>query len=237
MTTLSTMLWRDAGEPGRQPCVIGACYVCGAESDHTVPLRHGMSDSFTAHDQCADLASDRVCAACAWVMGGRSSKALHTWRLYSVLWREDGAVPERAHLAAPDGGPRAWCGNRGDLRPMLRALLAPPPCAWSVSFAVSGQLQVVPFAPVVAAEGVPVVQFERLRVDCSDVLRLMPHVAALRGLGMSSEEITAGRPSIATAMKLGAARAHMDALRTYQGAPLVQMLAWALKCEHAEEFL
>jgi len=236
--TLSGRLWLDAGRP-KPPGAggPGVCYVCGWEAPATLPRRKALSDVFTAHDQCAATGSDRVCAGCAWTMGGRSSATLHTWRLYCVLWREDGAVPDRIHPAAPDGGTRAWCANRSDLRPLLRCLLAPPPCAWSASFAVSGQAQCVPFAPLVPAGGRPRVLVERSVLDVAEAPVLLPHVAALRAAGVDADTITSGRLDAGACMRLGAAaRRHLDALRTHRGDPLVYLLAWALKRDHAEEF-
>ena len=237
--SLPVLLWRDAGcsaVVGAQD-VAGSCLYCGATSTTTLSAARAVPASFTAYDQCKAPGSSRLCAACAWTAGGRSSATRHTWRLYSVLWREDGDVPPRQHPKAPDGGPRSVALNRSDMRPILDVILRQPSCAWAASIAESGQLQCIPFCPVVPAGGAPRVLFERDVLDVSAAPAVMPHVAALRAMGVSAEEITGGAPSAAACMRIGAeGRRHLDALRDRRGDRLVHLLAWALKRDHAEGY-
>lgn len=233
--SLSQILWSagggaahaDVGEPSR-------CYVCGALSGTTVPLRRGLAGTFTAHDQCHG-SGDRVCAACVWVMSGRSSKERHTWRLYSVLWREDGNVPDIMHPRAPHA-PGAWCGNRKDLRPLVWTLLRPPECEWACSFAESSKLQCIPFCPINEQSAAPRVLFERDIVDVADAPRLVGPIARLRALGVSPAEICGGvTPRTAARVGTGVRRC-FDELRPVSGSRIVALLAWAINKKHAEEF-
>lgn len=242
-TSATQLLWEAAGRPPapKGAVIEGAaetpCYLCGAPALQPVPLVPGLAPTFGDHDRCQAPWSPVVCSACAWATAGRPPATL---RLWSVAYRSDAAAPPSAD-GAPLQHPAVWCGNKADLSPALRLLLDPPETGtWFVALADSGQIHVVPFAPVnIGGARTWAVLWERLRVDgdASKMRHLLWLAERLYLAGFSKEEILSGEPKLGKVLlrhqrlwrEVGAL------LQRWRGGALLQLAVWLMRREPRDD--
>lgn len=197
MKSASQLIYEDAGSPDvkGKPCN-KPCAVCGGYGETGLPIET-LPGTFTAYDQMLSPDSDIVCSACVWAMSGRPPDTL---RLWSFVYRETG---EHIESPRPKGiGPRTWAGNKADMSPVRKILLDPPEGAYAVTLADSGQIHVLPFAPVSVGREWSV-QLDRHRIDGrpEQLKHLLFHSASLLLAGFGREEVEKGVPNTHNYMK------------------------------------
>lgn len=236
MISLSQHVWRATGAPplpGQRDAA--PCCVCGGDGAPVVDADGQLSDSFSAHRDMASISSRGLCVACAHAMAGKPPA---TWRLWSVLWREDGVSESRA--GAPWSGLGLTLTNRAQTRMLLTTLLHPPACAWGMALADSGQIHVMPLAPLNLA-GVRAwhVRLERNNVRCApDGFRMLVHAcASLVAAGFTRTEVEALEPHSSSLVKYGAHvwRQHAAVLRSVVRSPLMDLALFMVRKEEAAD--
>lgn len=156
------------GPPDAQP---GHCWLCGVQAGRTYPRSRYRKPTFSDDDHAASPDSDRLCPACAWCLD-----AYKRLRSRAIVVTADQAV----------------LMTRGEIKPHL---LAPPDPPFAILIPTSFQLHLFYRARMAYDRGRFPVQFERqtLTIDRAAFAGLLGHVEALRALGHTVGEITAGQ--------------------------------------------
>lgn len=221
------LLWLAAGRPNPRRDVVaasGECYWCATRIvDEACHVADVISDSFTDQDQALVRHSPWLCPGCAWAMTGRPPDTL---RLWTVVYREDGAPFPSAHPASKDLGPRIHLQNKADPSGARAILLVPPVGRWICSVADSGQIHTLPFAPVNDGASRYGVRFERATIwtTPAEYRRIDDAIRELLAAGFSKEDI-ARRPAPyrLTGATIEIWRRIDPTLAPYRGGPLLDL--------------
>ena len=204
--TVSRLLWADAGSPAptkRTEATTAPCYLCGEPCGQGVARRDALGPGFTDHDRAARRESGHVCAACVWLLGG---KPPDTFRLWSVVYREDRpAAPSNPKATYPHG-PHTHCTSKSDVSEIVDVLLDPPASTWVCAVADSGQIHILPWSTINVGD-VWSVLYERQRVDSDSetFATVLYHVTSLLAAGYIREDIETLDPHPSKLVKHGSA--------------------------------
>ena len=234
--TLAQEVWRAAGLPPPAEATHaapGTCGVCGGSMGPFAPMATALSDSFSAHRDMSSISSEHACAACLQTMTGKPPA---TWRLWSVLWREDGLAESRE--GAPWSGRGLSLTNRAQTGLLLETLIKPPPCRWGMSLADSGQIHVLQFAPINHGGAVAwTVRLERnnIRARSADFRRYVHAAASLISAGFSRTEVENLTPNAGTLTKAGPPvwREHSTTLRPIVRSPTMDLALFMIRKDDA----
>lgn len=242
MRLAPALLWRAAGcpDPRRSTsAAVGMCYWCASSIDGPA-CRVGdvITDSFTDQDQAFARGSPLLCVACSWAMTGRPPDTLRMW---SLAYREDGAAMPPHHEACTviPALPNVTAQNKADPS-VFRGMLRSPPAAgqWFVSIADSGQVHVLPFAPVNSGKGRYGVRFERNTVWAypDEYVRLDDAFGALMTAGFSKGEIESGEPYVSRISVAGDAWArHFPTIRPYVNSGLLGLVSFLIRKDKSDD--
>lgn len=187
------------------------CLVCGQEYPTGSPSKYALSKTDTDHYRFAAPWSEMVCSACTWCSEGKPPDTLRMW---SILYREDGALENpglfRDYIiekqeakdktysvsALIECEDQLHLVNRADISPIVKTLIDPPDGRWFACVADSGHIHLVRFCQVNAGLGRWTIVFERQEVSAEpqDFARVLWHVASLRQAGFHTEDILTGEP-------------------------------------------
>jgi hypothetical protein len=202
-----------------------SCSICGAACDGAaVRSKVAIKSSFSDHRDLRLPASEWCCCACTWSMEG---KPPDTFRMWSVVWREDQKTPVGAgpsHWQAPG----LYLTNKGDTSELLSMLLDPPRCRWAMAVADSGKIHTMVFAPINLAGSTHLaVRHERNDVRClsSEFSEIHTHVEALLRAGYAKRDVLGGNPQPSSLLKRGIDvwRHHGLLLRRWSSSPLLAL--------------
>lgn len=241
-------IWRDAGEPEMPKCTEELneydrrqCALCGDYAVFTrkaAPLRDALGAGFTDWDKLSAPHSDIVCQACVFAMG---SKPPETFRLWSVLWREDWPeAPPSNEKFAYQKGPHTCVTTKADMGPVVETLLFPPRdgMRWSCSIADSGQIHTLPFATVNWGDAPWTVRFERedVRSTSEDFAEILYHAMSLLCAGFIREDVLSLEPHPSKLVKHGIDvwRSHAEPLRRWRRSAHLALAVTLAKREEYE---
>lgn len=212
-----------------------ACAVCGGVGTVGTPFNDGISDSFSAHRDMAIQGGENICGACLWAMTG---KPPDTFRMWSVLWRDDGDLPP-SRPGAPWSAAGMHLNNKGDLSAFRSVLIDPPACAWGMAVADSGQIHTLPFARLNAPRCRRwSIRLERNHVtENPSVFRGVVHaVASLIVAGFAKADILSGQPSIHALARGGAAAwlEHSQIVTRVANSPVLELACTVVRKEEAD---
>lgn len=218
MTTVSQLLWTDAGSPEVQKEAVecdATCAMCALTVPRGVPVRDAFGPGFTDWDKLPAPSAPVVCVACVWMMGRTPPFTLRTW---TVLYRDDWTAPPNNAKAQYHVGPRTWLTTKADMSGVVETLLAPPSVPWVLAVADSGQLHTLPFCRINTG-GEWVVRFERedVRSTPRAFAEVLYHATSLLVAGFIREDIYSLAPHPSKLAKHGLAkwREHAEPLRRY----------------------
>ncbi len=231
--TPATLLWIDAGKPlptkASWQCD-ARCYLCGEVSPTGtgVRVRDALGPGFTDHDQARCPSSGHVCVPCVYILGG---KPPDTFRLWSVVYREDRlAAPSNPKATYPHG-PHTHCTSKADVSEIVDILIDPPEGQWLCAVADSGQIHILPWSVVNAGSDAWTVRFERLAITSTpaEFAGVIYHVCALLAAGYIRDDIETLKPHPSKIVKYGIDiwRAHASPLEQWRRSGL-RALAIAL---------
>lgn len=224
---VSRVLWHDAGCPGVSKASAPSelpCYLCGGRDVPGVRLRDALGPNFTDHDKATCPASDHVCVACVWLLGG---KPPDTFRLWSVVYREDREARPSNPKATYHHGPHTHCTSKSDISEILEVLLEPPDAPWICTVAESGQIHLLPFARVNYGREEWCVRYEREDVISTPeaFASVLHHVTSLLSAGYIRDDLVALDPHPSKLAKYGLEtwRRHAEPLRKWRRSPLMAL--------------
>ena len=227
MTAASAILHADAGSLGISKATVPCdtdCAFCGAKITEGVRAKDAFGPGFTDWDKLARPGSAFVCVPCVWLMGGQPP---NTFRLWSILYREDWTAPPSNPKAAYPHGPKTWCTSKGDMSRVIETLLDPPECPWIVSIADSGQIHTVPFATVNNGRDGWVIRYEREDVASHprEFATVLHHAVSLLAGGFIREDLATLAPHPSKLVKHGVDlwRRHAEPLKPYRRSPLLAL--------------
>jgi len=236
MRLACNLLWRAAGRPDPRRKTFaaqGQCYWCADRIDgQACKVDDVITDSFTDQDQAFARSSQWLCIACAWAMTGRPPDTLRMW---SLAYREDGATMPAHHEACSvlPALSNVTAQNKADPS-VFRGMLRSPPSIgqWFVSIADSGQVHVLPFAPVNSGSGRYGVRFERNTVWAypADYVRVDDAYGALMAAGFSKGEIESGEPYVSRISANGSAWSrHFPTIRPHLNSGLLGLISFLIR--------
>src|SRR5690606_5710493 len=212
------------------------CRWCGLPIDQPEALtaKEAEGGMFSDGFACADPVSEVWCLPCAWLKSGQPP---HTYRMWTVLYREDRpAEPSHEKASALLAVPGLHLAGRNDLRAIVDALLDPPAGAWFCSLAESGQIHTLPFARVQTGRDRWTVRMDRddISATVAEFRHAIHHVASLYAATFTQDEIREATPRAHTLLRVGKDRGgvraavalfdrHARPLARIAGGPLVDL--------------
>lgn len=227
--TPALMLWLDAGKPSPAKPVAASdapCYLCGEPSPTGtgVRVRDALGPGFTDHDQARCPSSSHVCVPCIYILGG---KPPDTFRLWSVVYREDRLATPSNLKASYQHGSHTHCTSKSDVSEIVDILLAPPSGQWLCAVADSGQIHILPWSIVNDGSEVWTVRFERLAITSTpaEFAGVLYDVCTLLAAGYIRDDIETLRPHPSKLVKYGIAiwRAHASPLEKWRRSGLLAL--------------
>jgi hypothetical protein len=221
--TVARLLWADAGQPAPKKKTSptgpqGArCYLCGDQVERAVHTTDAFGPGFTDQAMASCPSSSWVCCACVWLMG---EKPPNTFRLWSVVYREDRPAALSNPKAVYPHGPHTHCTSKSDVTEIVDVLLDPPEGRWVCAVADSGQIHILPWSTTNVGSGEWTVRHERLAVTATpaDFALVLYHASALLAAGFIREDLEVLDPHPGKLAKhgIGAWREHAEPLKQWR---------------------
>ena len=194
MRSASQMLHAAIGAPTAEGCVDiepSACWLCGGVAVRGIAAASFCSSHMTDQNQARAPDSNVVCEACCYVRARCSPVPGRPPKEGKLL---GGNFRNYSHLFDAGASPRYRNASKGEKPAILAFLRAPKRGDWFAAIADSGQLHVLPYAPMNAPGARGLVLFDQTIVRLPDVAgwALVEELATLLTAGASKEEVARG---------------------------------------------
>lgn len=229
LARVSHLLWQDAGSPEPRKRVSptgpgGArCYLCASYIDRGVHRTDAFGPGFTDHDRAQSPTSHWVCCACVWLMG---EKPPNTFRLWSVVYREDRPAAASTAKAVYPHGPHTHCTSKADVSEIVDVLFDPPDSPWVCSIADSGQIHILPWCRVNVGDAWTV-RYERedITATSDEFAHVLYHASALLAAGYIRDDIETLDPHPSKLVRHGIDiwRVHASPLKQWRRSGLLRL--------------